>query len=250
MELKLKIMKKLIIALLISGSFFTACTPVDTENVSSITYFPVFTIAGANPIFVTQGTSYVEPGAVAKAGAATVPTVTASTGNYRGTSPMNTTIPDEYLISYSATNTDGFVGSASRVVWVYKTGDLVNSIEGLYTSTVKRGGVSSAQYTDLKYILIWKNANGTYEMNDGLGGYYNMGRGYGVTYAARTVTITATSIPTNNFTVPNFSAGDFGGNVVMTGLAVDPTTKKITFTSTWDGSSNGTFDVTLTQVQP
>ena len=87
-------------------------------------------------------------------------------------------------------------------------------------------------------------------MTDGVGGYYNIGRGYGVTYAARPVNITANSITANDFTVPNFSVGTFGGNAKMTGLTVNPATKKITFTTKWDGSSNGTFDVTLTQVQP
>lgn len=243
-------MKKIIIALFITSFVFTACTTVDTANVSKITYFPVFTISGANPTFVKQGSPYVEPGAVAKANGVVVPTVTTAAGQYRGTTSLNTSLSDQYLVSYSATNSDGFAGSASRIVWVYNTGDLVNSIEGLYTSTVKRGGASSAQYTNMKYILIWKNTNGKYEMTDGVGGYYNIGRGYGVTYAARPVNITANSITANDFTVPNFSVGTFGGNAKMTGLTVNPATKKITFTTKWDGSSNGTFDVTLTQVQP
>jgi hypothetical protein len=247
-ELKLKIMKKLIIALLISVSCFTACTTVDTADVSRITYFPVFTVSGASTVFVKKGATYVEPGAVAKAGTTIVPTVTTSVGNYTGTSPMNTSIPDQYLVSYSATNVDGFVGSASREVWVYNTGDLVNSIEGLYTSTVVRNGLSGAQYTDMKYILIWKNANGTYEMTDGLGGYYNYGRGYGVGYAARPVTITANSIATNDFSVPNFSVGAFGGVAKMSGISVDAAAKTITYTTTWDAGY--TFVVTLKQVQP
>jgi hypothetical protein len=246
--LTLNIMKKIILALFITGSLFTACTSVDTANVSNITYFPVFTISGANPFFVKQGSPYVEPGAIAKAGETVVPTVTTAVGAYRGTTPMNTSLSDQYLVSYSATNSDGFVGSASRVVWVYNTGDLVNSIEGLYTSTVVRNGASGAQYTNMKYILIWKNANGKYEMSDGIGGYYNYGRGYGVTYAARPVNITANSIPANDFTIPNFSVGAFGGVAKMTGLTVTPATKTITFSTTWDAGY--TFVVTLKQVQP
>ena len=153
-------------------------------------------------------------------------------------------------MAYTATNTDGFQASGIRSVWVYNNGDLVNSIEGIYTATVKRGGKLTAQYTDLEYVLIWKKDNGTYEISDGLGGYYNIGRNYGVNYAARPAIVTANNIPGNDFTVSDFGVGAFGGNVVVSGFTVDPVSKKITFTSTWDGSGNGTFNVKLTQVQP
>ena len=112
MGLKLNIMKKIIIALFITSFVFTACTSVDTANVSKITYFPVFTISGANPTFVKQGSPYVEPGAVAKANGVVVPTVTTAAGQYRGTTSLNTSLSDQYLVSYSATNSDGFAGSA------------------------------------------------------------------------------------------------------------------------------------------
>lgn len=241
-------MRKLIIAIFIASSLFTACTNVETENLSSITYFPIFTVSGANPYFLPVGTPYVDPGAVAKAGETIIPTVTTVNGVYRGATTLDVNTPDEYSVSYSAKNTDGFVGTASRTVIVYKNGDLINSIEGVYTSTVVRNGSSGAAYTDMKYIYIWKNTDGTYEMSDGIGGYYNYGRGYGVGYAARPVKITATSIPSNTFSIPDFSVGAFGGVAKMSSLTVLPATKQITYTTTWDAGF--TFVVTLTQVQP
>ena len=243
-------MKKIIITLLFASTAFIACDNIDTANVSKVTNYPIITVLGDDPIFVAKGGTFTDPGAVAKEGANEIPYTTTTTGNYRGGSSVNTNIIDGYTLAYSATNVDGFKASSLRNVWVYNNGDLVNSIEGIYTSSVKRGGKITAQYTDMEYVLIWKNDNGTYEISDGLGGYYNIGRNYGVGYAARPAIITANNIPGNDFTIPDFPVGTFGGNVVVSGFTVDPVAKKISFTSTWDGSGNGTFGITLTQVQP
>lgn len=244
-------MKKIYITLFfIIGLLFVSCDNEDTANVSKVTYYPLVSIKGNDPILVKKGTTFVDPGAIASEGGNTIPYTTSVSGIYKGGSSIDTNVIDGYNVTYSAVNTDGFSSSATRKVWVYNNGDLINSIEGIYTSTVLRGGVASAQYTNMKYILIWKNANGKYQMSCGIGGYYDLGRLYGPTYAGTPTIITANNIPANDFTVSNFTIPGFGGTAVMTGLTVNPATKKITFTSTWDGSTNGTFSVTLTQVQP
>jgi len=257
-ELKLKIMKKLIIAIIISVSCFTACTPVDTENVSSITYFPVFTITGANPYFVTQGTTYVDPGAVAKAGSVIIPTVISANGKYRRGTTLDTSKTDEYSVTYSATNSDGFVGKGTRTVIVYKNGDLVNSIEGLYTSTTKRNGslmsATQGSSVDMKYVYIWKNTNGTYEISDAFGGWYNIGRKIDVTSATQGGTISG-NIATNTFTFPGNPLTNtyFGGSAKIDDLTVDPVAKKLVLTCTWvtlPPVSTYVFVSTLTQVNP
>ncbi|MGO4821924.1 MULTISPECIES: BT_2262 family domain-containing protein [unclassified Flavobacterium] len=240
-------MKKFI-AILFAGLLTVACDSNDTANVSSITDYPLLTLKGSSPVFVTVGTTYNDQGAVATESGKTIPFVTSATGNYRGGTSIDTSVPDEYSQTYTATNTDGFKASAVRTVYVYKNSDLVTGIEGLYTSTVVRNGTSGAAYTDMKYIHIWKKANGTYEMSDGIGGYYNYGRGYGIGYAARPVIITANNIATNSFTIPNFTVGGFGGVCTMTQFTVNPVNKTITFTTTWDAGY--TFVVTLKQVQP
>jgi hypothetical protein len=248
---KLKIMKKIFITLfLFSGLLFVSCENEDTANVSRVTNYPLISVNGDDPIFVKKGDTYTDPGAIATEGGSEIPFTTVSSGNYRGASSLNTNLIDSYSVIYTATNKDGFKASGTRTVWVYNNGDLINSIEGIYTSTVLRGGASSAQYTDMEYVLIWKNEDGTYQMSDGLGGYYNIGRNYGVTYAAGPAIITANNIATNDFSVTDYAVGLFGGNAVVSGFTVDPVAKTISFTSTWDGSSNGTFKVTLTQVQP
>jgi hypothetical protein len=229
---------------------FTGCKKeLDSEGISRITYYPNFTMTGDATIFQTQGTSFTDPGVTATAGAQSLPVSVKVNGiytGYKGTT-VNTNVADKYVISYSATNVDGFAGTVTRTVYVAKTGDFVNSIEGLYTSTIVRNGVVSAQYQDLKYVIIWKTGTNTYELSDGIGGYYDLGRNYGPAYAAPGCTVIANNISANNFTLgPDFTVGSFGGVVQLTSFSIDAGTKTITFNSSWDAGFK--FAVTLTQV--
>jgi hypothetical protein len=248
-------MKKIIIALFITSMFFTACnTPVDSANVSSVTYFPIFTILGPNPYFVALGTPYTEPGAVAKAGATVIPYTTAAIGKYRGSSTLDTSKVDEYSVSYSAKNSDGFIGSGSRKVIVYKNGDLITSIEGIYTCTVSRNGVTPGNsYIDVKYLYIWKNTDGTYQISDAFGGWYEYGRGLGAGYVTAGGTISAVNIATNTFTYPGnpLTNAGFAGVAKITDLTVNAATKTLALTCSWVISGTTyLFVSTLKQVQP
>lgn len=246
-------MKKILIALIITGTFFTACTTVDTANVSTITYFPIFTIVGANPYFVPAGTPYTDPGASAKAGATIIPHTTAATGKYRGATTLDTNKVDEYSVVYSAKNSDGFVGTGSRKVIVWKNGNLVNSIEGLYTCTISRNGATpSSAYRDIKYIYIWKNTDGSYEISDAFGGWYEYGRSIGVGYITPGGKILAVNIPSNSFTFPgSLTNTGFGGVAKITDLTVNAATKTLVLTSSWLVSGTAyTFVATMKQVQP
>ena len=167
--------------------------------------------------------------------------------SYSGTE-VDADLPNEYLFTYSATNSDGFVGTTGRTVWVVNTGDLVTSIEGLYTSSCKRDGSITAQYTDMPYVLIYKTGVNKYAISDGIGGYYDLGRGYGPDYRATPIEVTAVDIPGNSFTYSgDFGVGAFGGVATMSGFTVDPVAKTISFTTVWDGGPY-TFEVTLKQV--
>lgn len=248
-------MKKIIIALLITGSFFTACTTTDTANVSKITYFPIFTILGANPYYVALGTPYTDPGAIAKAGTVVIPHTMTAIGKYRGTTTLDTSKADEYAVTYSATNSDGFVGQGSRQVYVYKNGNLVNSIEGLYTCTIARNGATPGPtYINIKYIHIWKNANGSYQISDAFGGWYEYGRAIAHSETPGGI-INAVDIPSNSFTFPaTLTNTYFGGTAKITDLTVNPTTKKLVLSCTWNTAppvvSTYVFVATLTQVNP
>ncbi|MDI1257305.1 MAG: DUF5012 domain-containing protein [Flavobacterium sp.] len=239
-------MKKLFI-LPILALFFASCSDETTGDVSKVTNYPIFTVLGDDVIILTKGDPFTDPGVIVMEGENEIEYTTTISGDFRGGTSIDTNVADIYHITYSATNVDGFSGTAGRTVIVVDNGNLVNSISGLYTSTVVRNGVVSAQYTDMEYVIIWENANGTYEMSDGIGGYYAIGRGYGTGYAARPVVITANSIPANDFTVTNFGVGAFGGDAEMSGLTVNPIPGTITFSTAWDAGF--TFNVTLKKVE-
>jgi hypothetical protein len=133
------------------------------------------------------------------------------------------------------------------------SGNLVDNIEGLYTSTVVRTAIASGvkltgpQYTNMKYVLISKSGD-KYLLSDAIGGWYEFGRALGVGYRNPGMTITAIDIATNNFTFGSpATVGGFGGTVTMKSMTVDAATKTIVFTSDW--TSGYSFLVTLKQVQ-
>jgi hypothetical protein len=245
-----KIYRKLIGLFFIAAVLISCEKNVDSDGISKITYYPTFEMVGDDFQIIPLGTPYTDPGISATENGQDLPVTTTVTGtiqDYSG-SAVNSDLANEYLIDYSATNSDGFQGSASRVVWVVSTGDLVTSIEGLYTSTVVRNGVVSAQYADMEYVMIYKTGDNTYQISDGIGGYYDLGRGYGPGYRAVPAEITAVDIPGNSFTFgPSFGVGAFGGSADITAFSVDPVAKTISFTTVWDGGPY-TFEVVLTQV--
>lgn len=238
-----------------AGAFLTSCTSDSdsTGGVSRVTNYPIITLNGDDPFFVPLGTEYVDPGAVALAGGTEIPVEITATGKYRGENTLNTNVADEYLVTYSAENSDGFFGSANRKVIVYKTGDLVNSIEGVYTCTISRNGVTpSAAYQNIKYIYIWKNGDGSYGVSDAFGGWYEYGRALGINYATPGGRI-AGDIATNNFTFPGnpLTNPGFGGVANITDVQVNPATKTIVMTTAWlaPPATSYTFVATMTQVQ-
>jgi hypothetical protein len=226
---------------------FTACSEDSSSNVSRVTNFPTFVLNGDAVMFVPKGSTFVDPGVLVTEGGVEIPYETSVSGEFRGGTSIDTNVDDIYTITYAAVNQDGFSGQASRTVIVYDNGDLSTSIAGLYTSTVVRNGASGAQYTDMEYIMIWNEGGNNYHMSDGIGGYYAIGRAYGNAYVAP-MDIIANDIPTNNFTIPDYTVGTFGGTVENTDFTVNAEAGTIHFVSDWD--SGYTFDVTLEQVQP
>lgn len=224
---------------------------LDSEGISKITYFPTFTMQGEPEMVVNVGSTYSEPGVTAIENGKNLEIKTTVTADFFGNNgSINTNSPDRYIINYSAINSDGFPGSTERVVYVVNTGDLKTSIEGLYTTTIVRNGVVSAQYQDLGFVMIKKVDGNNYEITDAIGGYYDLGRGYGAGYRASGLIITANNIEAGDFSFTSTEVGTFGGPVVMTSMSVDPATKTISFASEWDsGTTLYVFEVTLTQVQ-
>lgn len=240
-------MKKVILSLLFISTVLVSCEDDSTGGVSRVTNYPEFTLLGDEVVYVQKGTTYVDAGVIVTEGGVEIPYETTISGDFRGGTSIDTDIVDVYHISYTAENQDGFSGAASRTVVVYEDSDLTTSIAGLYKSTVIRNGSNNPQYYNMEHVLVWKNTNGTYGMSDGIGGYYAIGRAYGVGYAAGPVTITANDIASNNFApIPSFGVGAFGGTAVMSGLTANPGANTLSYTTVWDAGF--TFVVTMTKV--
>lgn len=248
-----------ILSRLSAGVLFLALASCSTEDEisSKVTYFPVITQNSPDQevIFVEEGTAFTDPGAVATVDDVEVPMETTYEGWFRGnsfTGTLDTNVSDIYTVEYSAVNEDGFTGVSTRQVIVAETGDLVTSISGLYRSSVARNGSITPQYEDMEYVLIWQNADGTFEISDAFGGYYDIGRVYGLTYITPGAVIEANDIPSNDFTLPTgLSNISFGGSADITSMTVDPDAKTIDFVCVWeaDPATTYTFEVHLEQVQ-
>ncbi|MFH1118448.1 MAG: BT_2262 family domain-containing protein [Bacteroidota bacterium] len=222
----------------------------ETDGLSTITNYPVFEMTGSDVVIVAKGTPFTDPGIKATSGGVEIEVEINVDGAFTGSTSasVNTDVCDKYVITYTAVNSDGFANSTFRTVWVCNTGDLTTNIEGLYTSTVLRGGVSSPQYTDMAYVLIWKTGDNTYKISDALGGYYSIGRVYGDAYAAIGGVITANNIPANDFSATTSVIPGFGNTVEITDMVVDAANKSISFMGVGN-FANANFAVTLTQVQ-
>ena len=111
------------------GNTGTASRTVIVEDNNA----PVITLSGANPYTVERASNYVDPGATADTGE----TVTVNT------SGLNMAVSDTYIVTYSATDADGNIGTESRTVIVDDTIapviTLTNGDVGTTTYTVERG---------------------------------------------------------------------------------------------------------------
>jgi hypothetical protein len=245
-------MKKIqYLTLIVASAFAVFSCDEDSEGVSRITHYPVITLNGDDQLFIDKGAEYTEPGGVALEGESEITLDVDYTGTYftGPVSNIDTSIPDVYSATYTAINKDGFPGVATRTIYVAGQGDLTTNLEGLYTATVVRNGVVSPQYQNLEYVIIAKTGANTYQLSDGIAGYYDLGRLYGPGYAALDATFTANNIATDNFTFgPAFGVGAFGGVATITSMDVNEVTKTIHYVVEWDAGPY-TFDITLKQVQ-
>jgi hypothetical protein len=221
----------------------------DTDGLSRLTYYPDFTMSGDAVVIIPVGGTYTEPGVIAEENGQQIDVTTTVSSDYFDNSFdfVNTAVPGRYIINYAATNSDGYDGSVDRNIYVTNTGDLVNSIEGLYTSTVVRNGAASAQYTDLEFVMIKNIGGNVYTLTDAIGGYYDLGRAYGAAYRAAGLEITANDIAANDFSFNDpIYVGSWPEELTIDGMTVDAATKTIVLTSTW--AAGYVFEVYLTQI--
>mgnify|MGYP003292550304 FL=1 len=171
--------KLLTIKMLFVGTIvmLSSCNKISTEGETSITYYPTLSLEGESVIVVDKGTQFTEPGYSAILNGIDV------TENVVVTSNIDVNKSGFYTITYTITNADGFAKNASRQIIVM---DLEDKIEGFYTTTLDCYRMSSAGRTDYGKefdLTILSNGDGTYTINDMLGGYYEQRAGYGSLYA-------------------------------------------------------------------
>jgi hypothetical protein len=241
-------MNKLLIYIMVAAAVLAGCNnDLETEGISRITYFPEFQLEGEDLYFLDEGEPFVDPGVTVLEQGAEIPFTSTYVGRYSGYS--GSTIgseSDQYTLTYNAVNKDGFAASATRTIIAANTGDLVTSIEGAYISNpVRINGVSY----DPSVVLIWEVSPNVYEISCSVGGFYADGRGDGDISLSRGGTITVNNLATNDFTFTPGYIENFGLEVGITSMTVDPDTKTITFVAEGD-FANGKWNVTMTQIQP
>ena len=164
---------------------FASCSDDESEGKSRFTFYPTIELAGDATMTVGKGTAYVEPGFTSTLNGEDVTDQVTISGT------VNTNKSGVYTLTYTTTkNSDGFSASASRKVIVL---DLNSAVEGFYLTQADsyrlREGAKVA-YGAQYEILIIDNGDGTYDVDDLLGGWYCQRVGYGTNYAlAGTVAI-------------------------------------------------------------
>lgn len=183
--------------LAVSGMLLTSCQkdnfnyPDGYVGRSKITTYAIFSLTGGGYASVVKGGTFTDPGATAKQGSTDLKVT--STGT------VNTNTVGLYTITYSATNSDGFPATATRLVAVLPAAEAAGvNIAGKYGYAT--GGSAST---------ITKLAPGFYYTDNFYSG------------AAGGTVIPAYIITTNglNWTLPSQSTayGGLNGTAVLSG---------------------------------
>lgn len=168
----------LFIAMLAFAAFVTiSCDDESTEGMTRITYYAKLTLEGDKTLKVDKGTEFVDPGYSAIMEGEDVTDMVEVFSN------VNTEKSGVYNISYAIVNKDGFYSTANRTVIVTDPND---PVEGLYETDPEKSYRlygDKTPYGASFDILILNNGDGTYSVDDLLGGWYCQRAGYGSDYA-------------------------------------------------------------------
>lgn len=154
----------------------TSCGEDSTAGMTDITYYAELTLEGETTMYVDKGDAYEEPGYSAVMNGEDV------TDQVEVTSNVDTSTSGVYTITYSIVNEDGFYTTSTRTVIVLDPND---PIEGYWDTDENnyRDYEGQTAYGDSYEILIINNGDGTYYVEDLLGGWYYYRAGYGSSYA-------------------------------------------------------------------
>lgn len=167
-----------IMALAVASFTMTSCGDDESEGKSRFTFYPTIELEGSTYMVIDKGSTYQEPGYSSTMNGEDVSAQVTVTGN------VDTSKSGVYTLTYSTIkNEDGFGASATRTVVVL---DPNSAVEGFYLTTADsyrlRQGTQVAYGSEYE-ILIIDNGDGTYDIDDILGGWYCQRAGYGTNYA-------------------------------------------------------------------
>lgn len=142
---------KILLLILLPALLITGCKKETTENVSKTVKvsYPEITLNGNALVIVQTGSTYTDAGAKLK------DDITGAISDIQPTSnPVNTAVPGLYVVTFSASNANGFETTASRLV----------AVTGV-TGTTNRAGTYLRAATGLN-CFITKLAEGVYELKN------------------------------------------------------------------------------------
>lgn len=175
-----------------------SCGEDSTAGLTHITYYAELTLEGESTLYLDKGDTFVEPGYTATMNGEDV------TDQVTVTSNVDTSTSGVYTISYSIVNDDGFYSTATRKVIVMDPND---PIEGYWDTDADsyRDYNGQTLYGASYPILIFNNGDGTYDVEDMLGGWYYYRAGYGSSYAmAGVITIDGSTVTLESSYIPGW----------------------------------------------
>jgi len=198
--------------------FFSACDKTEnTATPSQTTFLPKMVMLGESFYNIPCGETFSDPGIeVTESGVAIDHTVSVSSAYFDHTAVSDGA--DTYTIAYNATNRDGIPGSAFRTVRVLPCNTGGDDISGMYSMHVVRSS-NGEEYDGLVDAFVVKTGANTYAVSDCIGGFYDLGRGYGSDYACKGAVLTVnsnTDITGTDGTVPGF-----GFSTSLSGISID-----------------------------
>lgn len=128
-----------------------------TEGVTRTTYYPTIEILGNSTVVLYLGESYTDEGVYAELNGEDV------SSEVVVTSDVNSSAVGAYSINYAAYNDDGFSVTATRTVYVVDP-------ESIATLYLGESQTETRHYYDA-LIYITDNGDGTYHLDDLMGGF-------------------------------------------------------------------------------
>lgn len=169
-----------LVSLLAVGSFWS-CDDDSTEGMTRITYYAKLTLNGETTMILDKGGTFTDPGFECTMNGEDVSSQVNIDSN------VDTSQSGVYKVNYSIANADGFYSTAVRKVIVLDPND---PMEGFFTvdpTSYRFYNGAAVAYGGAFSILIYGRSDGTYFIEDLLGGWYCQRAGYGTNYAMQGV---------------------------------------------------------------